>query len=99
MTRARKGATLIELMVVLVILSLMTGVTVMALRVPRRGAPSTADRIADAKRQAIARAEPVRVLFRESGHARMATAFPDGRVIRDHAVTDSTEDSRNDDAH
>jgi prepilin-type N-terminal cleavage/methylation domain-containing protein len=97
MTRARAGVTLIELLVVLVILSLVTGATAMALRVMKDDAPSLADRIVAAKREAITRGEPVQVRLRGSSQARLVTAYPDGRVIGSHdALKDSTDNEGND---
>jgi prepilin-type N-terminal cleavage/methylation domain-containing protein len=82
MMRRRDGVTLLELMVALAILALMAGVTVAGLR--RAGAPTPptdADRITNARRDAIALGRPVHFLLRDSAEARPAHALPDGRVL------------------
>jgi prepilin-type N-terminal cleavage/methylation domain-containing protein len=82
MRRRRAGVTLLELMVVLAILAVMAGLTVVSLDRVSAPAPFTdADRVADARRNAITLGRPVRVLLRDSAATRSAQALPDGRVI------------------
>ena len=81
MIHLRRGVTLIELLVVIVILALMAGVAATALRTTGHGTTGDMDRVGAAKREGSQRGQPVRVLLHGSGHARMVTAFPDGRVI------------------
>jgi prepilin-type N-terminal cleavage/methylation domain-containing protein len=87
--RDRRGATIIELIVVLVILAATAGVTNMALaRAGESRPPSLGDRVAEARSRAIASGRRVTVTV-EATDQRAITAMPDGRVIA--ALADSVD--------
>ena len=88
MSAARRGVTLVELMVVLVLLALVAGVAGVAMRAPRdAGRPVSASEaaVARARGAALATARPVTV--RVGGM--VATAFPDGTVLRGTTAAES----------
>ena len=84
----RAGATLIELAVALAILAIAAAVSGIALRA--FAAPDAANegavRVEAARRRALAERRPVAVAVTDSGGARSAVAYPDGRVVADSAL-------------
>jgi prepilin-type N-terminal cleavage/methylation domain-containing protein len=82
---ARRGFTLVELMVVLAVLGVMAGVAGLAARSLERSDPAAelAAAVAEARSQALRTRRPVeRVVAGDSGALRL-TAFPDGSVRAD----------------
>ena len=86
--RERSGVTLIELMVVLVLLSVLASVVVLAIRSTPRAQPlDQANRkVLAARDSALRFGHSVTVEIEAAGSHRVATAFPDGRVIADTAL-------------
>ena len=84
----RRGLTLVEMLVVLVLLGVMAGVAAVALPPPLAPAPASAlNDLATARRTAITSGRSVTVAFSwDSQPARSVTALPDGRVVADSAV-------------
>lgn len=83
MRRGRSGVTMVELLVVLVILGLVMGLTAVAFHPAERAAePSAEDRVAGARQEAIATGSAVSIVVPDSAAPWMATALPDGRVLR-----------------
>lgn len=91
MRTARRGVTLVELMVVLVLLALIAGVAGVAMRAPRDpGRPVSHGEaaIARARGEALATARPVTVRV---GTGVVATAYPDGSVLTGMHADGSTD--------
>ena len=86
--RARRGVTLAELMVVIVILGVMAGVTAVAFarREPVTPMNPTLAVIAEARAKAIGTGQPATILLGAGDSLRLATGYPDGRVVTDAAV-------------
>ena len=86
--RDRRGATLLELMVVLVLLSVLASVVVLAIRsTPQsRALDSTTRFVLAARDSSLRTGHPVSVVVSVSGIEHAATAFPDGRVEADSAL-------------
>jgi prepilin-type N-terminal cleavage/methylation domain-containing protein len=80
--------TLLELMVVLVLLSVIASVVVLAIRSTPRAQPlDQANRqVLAARDSALRFGAPVTVGIDLGGAQRVATAFPDGRVVADTAL-------------
>lgn len=84
MRRARRGVTLVELLVVLAVLGVMTGVAGLAFGGERtEPAPDEAalDRIAAARREAVVTGRSVSTTVMLGGRPRAVTAHADGRVL------------------
>jgi prepilin-type N-terminal cleavage/methylation domain-containing protein len=87
-TKERSGVTLIELMVVLVLLSVLASVVVFAIRSTPRAQPhdQANSQVLAARDSALRTGHFVTVDVDVAGSQRVATAFPDGRVIADTAL-------------
>jgi prepilin-type N-terminal cleavage/methylation domain-containing protein len=85
---ARRGVTLVELMVVLVMLSVIASVVVLAIRStpPGRASDESIRVVIAARDSALRTGRVVSVLVSLDGSERAATAFPDGRVEADSAL-------------
>lgn len=79
----RRGATLVELMVVIVLLGIMAGVAVLAFRPAERpvGREATLAQLMDARRAAITEGKRLTIELVTDGQRHDATIFPDGRVV------------------
>ena len=75
-----RGVTLTELLVVLAILGLMSGVVSLAWH-PAPAAPADPYGIAAVRRSALESGRPVRATLIIDGHVVTIAALPDGRVI------------------
>lgn len=85
--RGRRGATMIELLVVLVILAMTAGVVVVSLRSLAEGPEeTTATRVAAARRKALAERRAVTVAVETPAGTTEVTALPDGRVLADSTL-------------
>jgi prepilin-type N-terminal cleavage/methylation domain-containing protein len=86
--RLRRGVTLVELMVVLVMLSVIASVVVLAIRStpPRRASDESIRVVIAARDSALRTGRVVSVLVSIDGSEGAATAFPDGRVEADSAL-------------
>lgn len=80
-SRRRRGTTLVELIVVLAILTTVTGLVGLAFSKPAPVSASAADRIAAARRSAIATGRPVVIAFVAESDSQRAIALPDGSVV------------------
>lgn len=84
----RRGVTLVELLVAIVIVGLLAGVVGLAVR--RAPQPSEAERlatdVADARRTALRDGRPATIEIRLDGAPHAVTALPDGGVIADRVV-------------
>ena len=84
--KARRGVTLIELLVTLSMLAVLSGVTVMAVRridPPRPDEPNTI--LADSLRDAVSNGRPALVRLLIGGAPVSAIVRPDGGIIADSA--------------
>jgi prepilin-type N-terminal cleavage/methylation domain-containing protein len=84
--RTRDGTTLVELLVVLAVLGVMTSVAGLAfhnMRASPTAAAAVLDRIAAARREAIATGRTVSTTVMLDGRPHAVTAYPDGRVLAD----------------
>ena len=81
--RLRRGVTLIELLIVVVVLGMVSSVAMLAL--PGKVAPpdDTRHRIADARTRALRTGRPVSVVLQLDSVFSLATAMPDGSVLAD----------------
>jgi prepilin-type N-terminal cleavage/methylation domain-containing protein len=82
--RRRRGSTLLELLVTLVVLGAVAGVVTVAL--PRLAQPADdtpMSRVARARRDALASGRPVTVTLDDTAGAVDATIAPDGSVVAD----------------
>lgn len=85
--RCRCGVTLVELLVVLVILSLVTGLTSMVLR--RIDAPREDDlehQLLSVRRDAIRTGTSVTRVLHEGATRHVVTALADGRLLADSSM-------------
>ena len=85
--RQRRGSSLLELIVTIVLLSIMTGVATMAAR--RVQAPDSTDparMVLDSAHRAISDARPATIHLLNSGQAADATANADGSIIADSVL-------------
>jgi len=82
---SRRGFTLAELMVVIMILGVMAAVTGIALatRAPVPTADARLMRVAAARDSAVRTGEPATVAVEVDSVLYLVTAFPDGRVVTD----------------
>lgn len=80
---ARRGATLVELIVVIVLLGIMTGVGVLAFHSAERlaGSDVTVAQLMDARHVAVTEGKRVTIQLVTGGQRHDVTIFPDGRVI------------------
>lgn len=79
--RCHRGATLLELIVVLAILGITTVVAVVTLDRPYTSSPETVqDSVADARGRAVISGTAVTIIITDKGIATHVTAYPDGRV-------------------
>jgi prepilin-type N-terminal cleavage/methylation domain-containing protein len=84
---ARAGATLLELVVALAILSLAATLAIPALRAAgEKRTPTEREAVAAARRDAVEHGRAVTVQLRDSPGVRLLTAFPDGRVAADTSM-------------
>jgi prepilin-type N-terminal cleavage/methylation domain-containing protein len=83
---ARRGVTLLELIIVVVMLGAMSSVTM--LMMPRKIVPpdDTAHRISNARTLALRTGKPVSVVVVLDSVFSLATAMPDGTVLADSAA-------------
>ena len=80
----RRGVTLLELLVVLVILGLVASLVAFApAAVERVPAGEVEARVAAARREALRSGAPVTIDITIDGHPHSLTALPDGSVIAD----------------
>jgi prepilin-type N-terminal cleavage/methylation domain-containing protein len=81
--RARRGVSLIELIIVVAALAIIASVT--ALVMPAKIVPpdDTAHRIANARTKALRTGRPVSVVVQLDSVYAIATAMPDGSVLAD----------------
>ena len=84
--RWRRGVTLVELMVVLVLLGVMAGVVGLAWRPDPANRARHRDAIADARHQALETGTAVRLEITVDGHTDTIAALPDGRLIAPAAL-------------
>lgn len=81
----RCGVTLVELMVVILLLGLLSGVVGLTMgstpRVPSLDPTTVA--VLQARDSALRTGHPVTIAFSHEGSAHRATAYPDGRVVTD----------------
>lgn len=83
MTR-RRGVTLIELIVVLVVLGIATALSSVAMRaVPSPQAPDRQRQLMSLRSEAIRRGAPLARVIRDSASSLVATALADGRLLVD----------------
>ena len=84
----RRGVTLAELMVVIVILGVMAAVTGVAFvtRAPVPAADARLARVADARAEAVRTGQAATLQVRLNGETFLVTAFPDGRIVTDAPV-------------
>lgn len=81
-TTMRAGVTLLELLVVLVILAISTGITGVALNsAPRAAPPTFSARIAHARRDAIRSGRSVTLPLHDSTGVHVVRVSPDGTVL------------------
>lgn len=84
----RRGVTLVELMVVILLLGLLSGVVGLTMgstpQVPSLDPTTVA--VLQARDSALGTGHPVTIAFTREGHAHRATAYPDGRVITDAPI-------------
>jgi prepilin-type N-terminal cleavage/methylation domain-containing protein len=82
----RRGVTLLELLIVVVVLGLVTSVA--ALVMPAKVVPpdDTPHRIANARTRALRTGQPVSVVLQLDTVFSLATAMPDGTVLADSAA-------------
>jgi prepilin-type N-terminal cleavage/methylation domain-containing protein len=86
MIRARRGVTLVELLAVLALLGVATGVAGLAFRAPGLERPTNElafDRVASARHEAIVTGRSVSTTVVIDGRPRAVTAHADGRVLAD----------------
>ena len=85
---ARRGVTLAELMVVIVILGVMAGVTgvAFATRTPVPDVDARLARVANARADAVRIGRPVTLPLAVNGASYLVTAFPDGRIVTDAPI-------------
>lgn len=85
--RSRHGTTLIELLVTIIVMTVIAGMASLAIRsVGKPVTPTIAERLAQARRDAVARGAAVTIELVVKGAIASATAFPDGTVITDSAL-------------
>lgn len=84
--RSRAGATLLELVVTLALLAVAASLVVPALRESAAAPPTLRDRVAAARRKALAEGHAVTVELADSAGRHLLTAFPDGHVAADTAL-------------
>jgi prepilin-type N-terminal cleavage/methylation domain-containing protein len=84
----RHGVTLVEMVVVLALLGVISGVVAVQLnRAQPASAHSLVDVVATLRRQALAGGSAQTIVIRlDSTGAHQLTAFPDGRVVADGAL-------------
>lgn len=82
---ARRGVTLVELVVVIVLLSVVAAVGGISARRARpiQVADAAVSRVLAARDSALASGRMVTVLVRIAGQQTSATAYPDGRLLAD----------------
>jgi Tfp pilus assembly protein FimT len=84
MTHSRRGATLVELIVSLVVLAAITSVaTLAARRIDRPLAADPQQSVADSLRVAVAEARTITLALSIHGVRATATVHPDGRAVAD----------------
>ena len=86
--RARRGVTLVELLVVLALLGVGAALTALAFRVDRSTDPQgrDAERITAARREAVEQGALVRLVLADSTGMRALVVLPDGSIIADKGV-------------
>jgi type II secretory pathway pseudopilin PulG len=86
----RRGATLVELMVLLVILGVVLVVTAPGHRRQSRGRTSARDVLDSLRWQATMKGRPATASLRDSGRVIRLTAWPDGLVLSDTSQSAGT---------
>lgn len=88
---ARRGVTLVELLVVIVLLGIIAGVSVLGFA--RASTPARDDKrdrvlgpLAAARRNALRMGRPVTITIDDSSAVLSATALPDGSVVADAGI-------------
>jgi prepilin-type N-terminal cleavage/methylation domain-containing protein len=85
--RPRRGVTLIELLCTMLIISVVTGVSVLAIRsLPVSDPNDPFIAIASARRRAVERSQPVSIVVRFDGKPFAVSLSPDGFVAADSAL-------------
>ena len=90
----KRGMTLLEVLVTLVVLALLTSVATLAPRAPARTSDGLRKMLDDSLSAAIAQGRTITITARVDNRSVAATASPDGRVVADSQFdavrTDST---------
>ena len=92
-TGAQPGATLVELLVVLVILSLMASTALLTFRMASapdqrtRRVTRLSEQVTEARRIALRSGRPATVAIDDSAQGYSVTALPDGSVVADSELT------------
>jgi prepilin-type N-terminal cleavage/methylation domain-containing protein len=100
MNRPRRGVTLLELLVTLVVLGVLTSVTTLGVRrIQQPAADDPLAIIADSLRIAIAESRAITFAIESHGGVANATVYPDGSVVADTALHIDGLSGRPTDAH
>lgn len=83
---ARRGSTLVELIVTLVIMAIVASVVTLALKPRASSAQDTATRVAEARRTALAQRRAVTITLVLDRTPVSLTALPDGGVVADSSL-------------
>lgn len=85
--RHRPGGTLIELLVTLAIMAIVASVVTLSLRLDAGATDDVERQVMDARRTALRTGRPVTVHLVVRGEPATMTAFPDGGVAPDTALS------------
>ena len=87
MTLARRGVTLVELLVVLAVTGIILALAAAAPRPSMRTAPGMLrDEVRQARARALRTGTSVTISITIGGHAQSLTALPDGSVLADSLI-------------